>query len=181
MERLRRELAKANMNWMRQHGWAVFGTLKFTNGEAISGSQADKLVRAFWQRLDAKYYGSLTRRQGVRTERAVFLQFGKTAQSRNRHYHFVANPPLPVEFCGLAEREWVGLDRWCYGRDSEISLMRCSEAGGVYAASEAFFDELREGSESFQPQLSHFAHEHSHVDRTKISSIVQRRLFQRAA
>ncbi len=181
MERLRRKLAKANMIWMREHGWAVFGTLKFTNGEAISGSQADKLVRAFWQRLDAKYYGSLTRRQGVRTERAVFLQFGKTAKSRNRHYHFVANPPLPVEFCGIAEREWMGLHRWCYGRDSEISLMRCSEAGGVYAASEVFFDELREGSESFQPHLSHFAHEHSHVDKTKISSVVRRRLFQRAA
>lgn len=180
MEKIRKELAQAHRTWMREHGWAVFGTLKFTDGEAISASKADELVRRFWQRMDSFYYGSLVRRQGVRIERATFMQLGKSVQSQNRHYHFLANPPLPVEFCGIAEREWAGLDRWCYSRDTEINLMRCSEAGGVYAAGEAFFDGLREGSESFQPHFSHFAFEHSHVDRTQIEAVVQRRLFQRA-
>lgn len=177
----RSKVAQAQVHWTKTHGWAVAGLLKFTDGEAISASTADKLVRRFWQRMDTYYFGSLVRRQRVRIERATFLQFGEKPDSKNRHYHFVANPPLPVEFCGVAERDWAGLDRWCFGRDSEINLMRCSGAGGAYAARESFFDGLRGEEQSYQAHLSHFAFEHSHIHATQIDAVVQRRLFQRAA
>lgn len=170
------KLSEAHKEWLSENNWTVFGTLKFTDGTMIGEACALQLAQRFWQKLDDRYFGAATRRKNMRIERAVYAQRGRTAQSENLHFHFVAKPPLPEAFCHIASRTWGELDTWCDGERSWIELANSPAAAAAYAARETYFDSLR-GFDSFRPEMSHL--ERQHAPATLLAT-AEHRLSQRA-
>ena len=72
--------------------WNVFGTLKFVNGRTIGRSNADKLLRSYWNRIDRMFFGKAAERQNMRVPRWCFAHEG--SDSENFHVHFVMKSPL---------------------------------------------------------------------------------------
>lgn len=169
-------LAESWGDWVSGRPWAVFGTLKFTDGQQIGQPRALELARLFWQGVDVRHFGGQVRRKGTRIERAVFLQFGGSARSENLHFHFMANPPTPAKFCLLANEQWGALDPWCDGPRSWIQLANDSSQAARYAARETFFDAHR-STDSFRAEISHFEHEDG---ARLLRHIAEDRLSQRA-
>lgn len=166
-----RKTEKALADWLNEREWTVFGTLKFTDGTTIHRARADELVSRFWHGLDRRYFGRLVLDKGARIVRATTLQLGE--HHANRHYHFVASPPFPADFCEIAKREWGGLDKWCDGERSWITLTRSSKHAASYTVREARFDSWRDEA-SFQPQLSHM--NQNGLDETRLTEVAHRRL-----
>ena len=96
-------------NWISSQAWNIFGTLKFQPIRMISGQEAHKVVRRFWNRLDRVIYGKATER-GCRVQRWCFAHEG--SQSDNYHVHFVAQSTIePDLFCCLCNTLWTKQDR----------------------------------------------------------------------
>ena len=92
-------------DWLAATDWAVFGTLKFTDGHSISEHKAEAIVRKFFNNLDRAYLGRNLVDAGHRIERVVFKQLGSSGS--NVHYHFVAQPGVNAEqFCNAAKCAW---------------------------------------------------------------------------
>jgi hypothetical protein len=86
--RERREL----MEYLLEHDWDVFGTLKFVDGRTIGSVTAHKLLRSYWNRIDRVFFGHAADRKGVRVPRWCFAHEG--ADTENFHIHFLLKSPL---------------------------------------------------------------------------------------
>ena len=108
------------MNWSKvtQQAWAeaietggydVTGTLKFINGRKVSRDKADKLLRAFWHRVDKIFFGSHTTKHGIGIDRLCFIEFGECGE--NLHLHFAAKSACEPElFCCILNAIWVAFN-----------------------------------------------------------------------
>lgn len=102
------------MNWTKEvrtgwqselatGGYDTVGTLKFNNGRSIGLRKAEKLVKAYWHRIDRLYFGHAADK-GVGVERWVFTEFGEEG---NLHFHFMAKSPTKVaKFCAVLNAVW---------------------------------------------------------------------------
>lgn len=105
------------MNWSKitQAAWAdaiangdydVTGTLKFINGRKVSRDKAERLLKAFWHRVDKLFFGSHATKHGIGVERWCFIEMGKCGD--NLHLHFVVKSPCDPElFCCVLNAVWV--------------------------------------------------------------------------
>ena len=86
--------------------WDVFGTLKFVNGRTIGRSNADKLLRSYWNRIDRMFFGKAAERQNIRVPRWCFAHEG--SDSENYHVHFVLKAATPdtEHLCCLLNAVW---------------------------------------------------------------------------
>lgn len=109
-----------NLNWKKltHEGWAnelgnkdydITGTLKFHNGRQVGKAAANKLLKAYWHKLDRIFFGHAVNK-GVGIERWVFAEYGELGD--NLHYHFKAKAPTePVFFCAIANIIWSEMNR----------------------------------------------------------------------
>lgn len=81
------------VDWITEHNWNVFGTIKFApNRNAVHPDQARKTWSKFWNKCDRLTYGQT----GNRIERAVFEHYG--ANGDDAHSHFLAKLPVDPKF-----------------------------------------------------------------------------------
>lgn len=104
-----------NLNWKKltHDSWAnelsnkdydITGTLKFHNGRRVGKAAANKLLKAYWHKLDRIFFGHAANK-GVGIERWVFAEYGELGD--NLHYHFKAKAPTElVFFCAVANIIW---------------------------------------------------------------------------
>lgn len=109
-----------NLNWKKltHEGWAkelankdydITGTLKFNNGRRVGKAAANKLLKAYWHKLDRIFFGHAADK-GVGIERWVFAEYGELGD--NLHYHFKAKAPTePVFFCAVANIIWSEMNQ----------------------------------------------------------------------
>ena len=83
----RKQERQALVQHLMAQDWDVFGTLKFANGRTIGRSNADKLLRSYWNRIDRMFFGKAAERQNMRVPRWCFAHEG--SDSENFHVHFV--------------------------------------------------------------------------------------------
>jgi hypothetical protein len=88
----RKQERQALIDHLLAQDWNVFGTLKFANGRTIGRSNADKLLRSYWNRIDRMFFGKAAERQNMRVPRWCFAHEG--SDSENFHVHFVMKSPL---------------------------------------------------------------------------------------
>ena len=72
----RRQERQALVQHLMAQDWDVFGTLKFVNGRTIGRSNADKLLRSYWNRIDRMFFGKAAERQNMRVPRWCFAHEG---------------------------------------------------------------------------------------------------------
>lgn len=85
--------SEAWVDWIAEHEWDVFGTIKFApKRNKVHRDQARKSWSKFWHRLDRLTYGQT----GNRIERAVFEHYG--ANGDDAHIHFLARMPIDAKF-----------------------------------------------------------------------------------
>ena len=83
----RKQERQALIDHLLAQDWNVFGTLKFANGRTIGRSDADKLLRSYWNKIDRVFFGKAAERQNMRVPRWCFAHEG--SDSENFHVHFV--------------------------------------------------------------------------------------------
>jgi hypothetical protein len=144
-----------NLNWKKltHDGWAnelsnkeydVTGTLKFHNGRRIGKATANKLLTAYWHKLDRMFFGRQAKK-GVGIERWVFGEYGELGD--NLHYHFKAKSPTePVFFCAVANTLWSNFDQQTASpKFNEITPTIDSKNSARYVTKSTkhfFFDEV---------------------------------------
>lgn len=144
-----------NLNWRKltHDGWAnelsnkdydITGTLKFNNGRRIGKAAANKLLKAYWHKLDRIFFGSAAE-TGVGIERWVFAEYGELGD--NLHYHFKAKAPTePVFFCAVANIIWSGINQQTSAqRFSEITPTLDPNKSALYVTKgtkQFYFDEV---------------------------------------
>ena len=103
----RRQERQALVQHLMAQDWNVFGTLKFVNGRTIGRSNADKLLRSYWNRIDRMFFGKAAERQNMRVPRWCFAHEG--SDSENFHVHFVMKNALnnTESMCCLLNAIWV--------------------------------------------------------------------------
>lgn len=107
--------AQRKLNWQRltHDGWStelrhedynITGTLKFNNGRQIGKRTAQKLLKAYWHKLDRMFFGHAAKK-GAGIERWVFAEYGELGD--NLHFHFKAKAPTETFFfCCVANTVW---------------------------------------------------------------------------
>jgi hypothetical protein len=118
--------------WLAETNWQLFGTLKFTDGRAISQRKSEKLVCNYFNKLDRAYYGSAVTNVGMRHNRVVFKQMGTSGT--NVHYHFLAEPHTdPGLFADLARKQWANMGTWTMGfADTDIKAVQSNQGASNY-------------------------------------------------
>ena len=103
----RRQERQALVQHLMAQDWNVFGTLKFVNGRTIGRSNADKLLRSYWNRIDRMFFGKAAERQNMRVPRWCFAHEG--SDSENFHVHFVMKSALQDtdHMCCLLNAVWA--------------------------------------------------------------------------
>jgi hypothetical protein len=131
---------RALTDWMVETNWQVFGTLKFTDGSAISLRRAENLVCKYFNKLDRAYYGNAATNVGMRHNRVVVKHMGTSGT--NLHYHFLAKPDTdPALFADLARKQWAHMSSWTMGfADTDIAAVRSNKGSSIYMLHE--YDKL---------------------------------------
>ena len=131
---------RALTDWMVETNWQVFGTLKFTDGSAISLRRAENLVCKYFNKLDRAYYGNAATNVGMRHNRVVVKHMGKSGT--NLHYHFLAKPDMDLAlFADLARKQWAHMSSWTMGfADTDIAAVRSNKGSSIYMLHE--YDKL---------------------------------------
>ena len=131
---------RALTDWMVETNWQVFGTLKFTDGSAISLRRAENLVCKYFNKLDRAYYGNAATNVGMRHNRVVVKHMGTSGT--NLHYHFLAKPDMDLAlFADLARKQWAHMSSWTMGfADTDIAAVRSNKGSSIYMLHE--YDKL---------------------------------------
>ncbi len=77
----RRQERRALVQHLLAQDWNMFGTLKFVNGRTIGRSNADKLLRSYWNRIDRMFFGNAAERQKMRVPRWCFAHEGSDSKN----------------------------------------------------------------------------------------------------
>jgi len=103
----RKQERQALIDHLLAQDWNVFGTLKFANGRTIGRSNADKLLRSYWNRIDRMFFGKAAERQNMRVPRWCFAHEG--SDSENYHVHFVLKAATPdtEQMCCVLNAVWA--------------------------------------------------------------------------
>ena len=103
----RKQERQALIDHLLAQDWNVFGTLKFANGRTIGRSNADKLLRSYWNRIDRMFFGKAAERQNMRVPRWCFAHEG--SDSENFHVHFVLKQPTAdtEQMCCVLNAVWA--------------------------------------------------------------------------
>ena len=136
-------------SYLVQREWDVFGTLKFHTAGLISGYQARRLLRSYWNQLDRVVYGKAAT-VGCRIQRWCFAHGG--SHNDNFHVHFVARSAFePEEFCALGNTVWAKHNSaTAVIRQNWITPIHYPERVAGYIAREIW----RTGTDSFDTELT---------------------------
>jgi len=107
---------KVRNQWQQllaDEAYNVTGILKFNNGSQIGRTTAQKLLCAYWHKLDRTFFGHAANK-GTGIERWIFSEYGSTGD--NLHFHFKAKAPIePYYFCCIANVMWSKFHRQTAG------------------------------------------------------------------
>jgi hypothetical protein len=121
------------VDWVTEHDWNVFATIKFApNRNHIHPDQARKSWSKFFNKLDRLVYGQT----GNRIERAVFEHYG--AIGDDAHVHYLAKLPIdPKLGCVTMNALWRSMFAHAAPpKMNEITPIICSGAAANYGLRE---------------------------------------------
>ena len=137
------------VDWIAEHDWNVFGTLKFApSRKAPHPNQARKSWGKFFHRMDRLTYGQT----GNRIQRAVFEHYGECGG--DAHIHFLARFPLDTNFgCITMNALWRSMNQNAAPPImNEITPIICASSAANYGLRE----EWKLDSDTLNLNLSHF-------------------------
>lgn len=130
----------------------IFGTLKLNrrDGEPLTEDEADKIIRAFWCKIDRVYYPSRAVKNGTRVKRLTYRHQGKWG---NGHYHFLAKAPNddPETFIAVVQNLWAVASPFTNIRDSRVEERYSPKGAAAYLPHEA----NKIGTDTLKLNLSH--------------------------
>ncbi|GGZ90230.1 hypothetical protein [Novosphingobium arvoryzae] len=138
------------VDWITEHDWNVFGTIKFApNRNHVHPDQARRSWSKFWNKCDRLTYGQT----GNRIERAVFEHYG--ANGDDAHSHFLAKLPVDPKFgCVAMNALWRSMFTHAAPPSmNEITPIICTGAAANYGLRE----EWKLDSDTLNLKLSHLS------------------------
>jgi hypothetical protein len=101
---------QALVYWASKSDWDVAAT--FTFPAYVTESQARKIFKHFWNKIDKRIYGNAARKHNKRVQRLSFIE---GIENGNVHYHVIAKTP----------------DRFDYKMFRQILLLQFEELSGA--------------------------------------------------
>lgn len=149
MSELTAKNSAAWVDWITEHDWNVFGTLKFSHKRnGLHPQQAQRSWSKFWNKFDRLTYGQT----GNRVERAVFEHYGVWGD--NAHIHYLAKLPVDAKIgCVMMNALWRSeIANAAAPNKNEITPIICASSAANYGLRE----EWKLDTDTYSEKLSHF-------------------------
>lgn len=90
-EEWREQIVSEGGKWVGEQQFWMFGTAKYGDGTMISREEAERDASRFFNKLDRALIKREELREGIRLDRLVFIETGRTRTNTHIHFYIKGN------------------------------------------------------------------------------------------